>query len=173
MLIAKTRRIPLFFEATHLRDRAPALQRCMVYSVVMAGAFGQVHDSLMPPASPWSNLHLEFGALLLCSTIMRVFTRRAHRTPDSACDLLATRQLARLVYLLLYSLAGLRELAGISIYLWQGGTFDLGWVMIGNPHVGLQPKLSNLDSFQIYVVYGVIAIFTIRAEPLVFWNRVK
>lgn len=171
MFTVKANRPPTFLQATSLRDRASAVQRHMAYSVVVVGAYGQLRDSLIPQISPWSNLHVVFGVLLLWSTTMGVYTSVGRRAPNSTRDILATRQLARLVYLMLYSLAGLRELANISVYLWQGGIFDLGWVVVGNRGAGAQPNLSNMDSFQIYVIYGVVAIIMIRAEAIVFRDR--
>lgn len=173
MFTAKVSGPPAFLETKSLHDRASAIQRHMAYSVVIVGAYGQLRDSLVPAISPWSNLHVVFGILLLCSTTMGVYTNIGGRAPDLARDILATRQLARLVYLTLYSLAGLRELANISVYLWQGGTFDLGWVVVGNRSAGAQPNLSNMDSFQIYVIYGIIAIFMIRAETVALRDRGK
>jgi len=171
MFTAKASRLPAFLEAASLQDRASAVQRHMAYSVVIVGAYGQLHDSLIPQLSPWSNLHVVFGLFLLCSTTMGAYTSVGRLAPGSARDILTTRQLARLVYLMLYSLAGLRELANISAYLWHGGTFDLGWVVVGNRGAGAQPSLSNMDSFQIYVIYGVVAVFIIRAKAMVFRHR--
>jgi len=173
MFTAKTCRPPGFCDATPLLDGASAFARYMAYSVVIVGAYGQLHDSLIPPSSPWSNLHVAFGLLLLCSTTVGVYTNIIRHAPDPARDIRETRQLTRLVYLMLYSLAGLRECANIAVYLWQGGTFDLGWLVVGVRAAGAQPRLSNMESFQIYVMYGVVAIFMIRAEAIVFRERDK
>jgi cytochrome b561 len=173
MFVANALRPFAIFNGACLLRHAQRGHLGMACLVVVVGAYGQIHDALLPPASPWSDLHLGFGALLLCTIALRLRAAMRHFAVTPAADLRSsTRQLARPVYFLLYALAGLRELADISVYLGHGGTFDLGWIVVGNHGVGSPPMLPTMESFQVYVGYGLVAIVAIRIEAGSFRHRV-
>jgi len=130
-------------------NRTAHIERALACLVVIIGAYGQVHDSMVPPASPWSNSHLGFGAVLFASVAIRQLAWiRIRRKSDPPDLFAATRRTARLIYILLYSLAGLRELTNIACYRWHGGA------------VGAEAPA--MESFQIYLGYGAAALVALR-----------
>lgn len=111
-----------------------------------------------------SKLRVLFG-LALFSAIIARFVWELRRTDLSPVIELPAfnRHLKRQVYLLLYGLAAVKELVNIGIYVSRGGAFVVGGVHIGR-HIGNDAIMpAPFDDFKIYAVYGVAAIFLIRA----------
>jgi cytochrome b561 len=150
-----------------VRFKLPAvnIHRGLAAITALVGVTCQLCDSLVQPTrNTIFKLHVLFG-LALFSAILARFLWELHRTDlSTSIDIYAfNRQLKRQVYLLLYGLAGVKELANIGVYIWRGGAFILGDVHIGR-HIENDAILSPLfDDFKIYAVYGVASIFLIRA----------
>jgi len=165
MFVANTRRPSALLYGVYRPNKRVCIERTLACLVVMIGAYGQIHDSFAPPASPWSDLHLGFGAALFC--LVAVHKRAWIATCRESGELYqyaATCHSKRLIYILLYTLAGLRELSNIAAYLCHGGVYELGGIAIG--HGSFSPLLHPppIESFQIYLCYGAAAIFAIRAS---------
>lgn len=171
MVVAAVNRDPTVLNGTCIQYRAPRIQRGMAVLTILVGTYGQIHDALVSQATRSSDLHIGFGAILICSVALCIRSRITSPAGRAVDDIYTARQLSRLVYVLLYTLAGLREIANIGVYLGLGGTFDLGWIAIGHSNMGAPPELPTMDTFQIYVLYGTIAIILIRVKSGALWDR--
>jgi len=95
---------------------------------VVVGVTCQFCDALVQSSrNTISKLYVLFGLALFSALFSRFLweLRRAHLSP--AIDIHAlNRRLKRRVYLLLYGLAGVKELVNIGVYFWRGGAFVVG-----------------------------------------------
>jgi hypothetical protein len=149
MFAASDRRLFAFIDIAVRGKAASGAQRLLAIVVFVVGVFGQLHDSWANPTqSSGFNVHALFGFLLCGSIVVRFFGRLAgfaSPAPLSPQEVGAlTRRLTRLVYLLLYSLLGAKEIVGIVKSLRQGGA------------------IMHLEDFQIYLAYGLLALIIIR-----------
>jgi cytochrome b561 len=128
----------------HLRSAAP-LHAHFALLVLLVGLLGLIADAWTIPLPHRGNLHGLFGALLWAYVVAR-FYGRLRRSPRMQPDDIRafSRQLSRLVYLLLYFLAFFNLAIG---------------VLPAAPHSTL---LARAENFQIYLVYGMGALITIR-----------
>ncbi len=153
-----------FINKVRFESPSVNLHRGLAAITVLAGVACQLFDSLVHPiGNTTSKLHVLFGLALFSAIIARFVweLRRTHLSP--AIDISAfNRKLKRQVYLLLYGLAGMKELVSIGVYIWSGGAFVVGGIHIGR-HTGNDAiVLPPLDVFKIYAVYGVASFFLIR-----------
>jgi hypothetical protein len=106
-----------------------------------------------------ADLHAIFG-LLLCTLITAHFLLRLRRAvgapPAYVCQL--SRELSRMVYLLLYLIIGLRQMIGLADWLRYGSTAGFA-------------KFSANDDLLTVVAYGVVGLLLIRGLAFVVWRR--
>jgi hypothetical protein len=127
----------------------------MALLVLLVGVIGVFHDS--PPAQvleSWMNVHALFALLLWGLVIARFCLRLKYSAlalPSEIRDL--SRQLSRMVYLLLYAIIGIAQVIDAAGRLWQGGTFEF---RLG--HGGIGPG----EDFQAVVGCGLVALLVIR-----------
>jgi cytochrome b561 len=118
-------------------------------AIVSVGVAGLLHDLRHAQAAgSLINIPALFG-LLLCGLVAARFYRRAKHSPLVVpADIRDfSRQLSRMVYLLLYLTIGVRQLICIVDHIWRGGYRD-----------GFGPD----EGFQVFVVYGLVALAVIR-----------
>jgi uncharacterized RDD family membrane protein YckC len=114
--------------------------------VVLVGILGVIHDSWPQPLPHRGNLHVVFGVLLLVCVVVRFYGRMRQNPGMVLADIrLFSRQLAHLVYLLLYVLMSCRLIMDVA---------------------SAAPRWAILradEDFQSYLACGVLALVTIRA----------
>jgi hypothetical protein len=80
---------------------------------------------------PADNIHALFGLLLLGSVVARFLSETARSAPLQEADVRnLTRRLSRMVYLLLYLVAGLEQLIGRGVELRRDGAFIVACALI-------------------------------------------
>jgi cytochrome b561 len=128
----------------HLSSAAP-LHRHFALLVLVVGLLGLIADTWTLPLPHRGNLHVLFGALLWAYVLAR-FYGRLRRSPGMQPDDIRafSRHLSRLVYLLLYLLAFFNLAIGF---------------LRAAPHSTFMARAEN---FQIYLVFGLGALITIR-----------
>ena len=117
-----------------------------VLLVLVVGLLGLIQDSWPKPApASWMNLHIVFGALLWVCVVARFYggMRRSPGMLPAEIQALS-RQLSRLVYLLLYGLM----FFGLIIGILRTALHD--------------PIVGGAENFQSYLVGGLAALVTIR-----------
>ena len=128
----------------------------MALLVLLVGVLGVFHDS--PPAQvleSWMNVHALFALLLWGLVIGRFCLRLKYSALALPSDIREfSRQLSRMVYLLLYAIIGIAQVIDAAGCLWQSGTFEF---QLG--HGGVGPG----EDFQAFVGCGVVALLLIRA----------
>ena len=125
------------FDRRNIRKWPCAFHSSAALAALAAGVAGLITDSgLDPDQAARVGLHALFGILLSFSVIARFYwgMKDSPLMPPNAIYAL-TRQLSRSVYLLLYSLLGLKLLLDAT----HGGTF------------------ASAQEFQVYLAYGVFA----------------
>jgi hypothetical protein len=107
------------------------------------------------------NAHMMFG-LFLCSLIVLRFHCRLKRiAPMLRAPLLQaqirdlSRELSRTVYLFLYMVIGIRQLAGLANWLMPGGAPE--------------PGFAAGEDMRAIVVYGLVGLILIRVLAFGFW----
>jgi len=165
LIAANLRQSLALIYQVHFKLYSVKAHRSLAGITALVGAGCQLHDSFVyPKRNNIFELHVLFGLALVSAIIARFLweVRRSHLS--LAVDIhVFNRQLHRQVYLLLYALAGVKELANIGVYWWRGGEFVMGGVHIGR-HMGNDAiVLPPFDDFEIYAVYAVASIFLIRA----------
>ena len=142
------------------RRRRAALRWSMMILVVAAGVLGLYGDS--EPGrllAQWFNVQALFGLLLWALVLGRFYGRVNYGPPLPAADIgRLSRHLSRMVYLLLYSILGLRQLIALGIFIAHGGTFDFGLFHL-TPDRGI---FEPTEEFRVFLVYGLLALVIIR-----------
>ena len=150
-----------------------APEACTALLVVVIGTVGLIaHSWPRQIVESWINIHLLFG-LLLCGWIMIRFQRRLSQSPcmfpQDARGL--SRQLSRLVYLVLYGVIGLKQGIGIVSSLWHGGAVDFSLFDEGLRH-GPDTQVFNLhDDFQLFLASGLVPLVIVRVMAFRLWLR--
>jgi cytochrome b561 len=132
----------------------------LVWVVCAVGIAGLVRDSWPSPVQGhWINLHAAFGASLWALAVAR-FRQHAHTlgVPPELDFRRLCRQPSRTVYLVLYVVFGAEQVIRAGALLWNCKA--LGTVH----HAVLQPPESLHD----FLVYGIIALLTIRALAVLY-----
>ena len=126
--------------------RSTAFDTGLALLVVFIGILGLFHDSWAANTrGSWINIHALFGALLWASVIVRFYGRVKHSRPMPLTDIAVfSRQLSRMVYLLLYILLGIHQIICCAAFMWRGGTTGMG------------------EDLRSYLGYGLIALITIH-----------
>lgn len=138
------------------RERPPRLSAaiifhgCVTLAVASVGVAGVLHDASRPAAATW-NIHALFGALLLLSVGAKYAWQVRHAGLENTLAVTAfARGLSRQLYILLYALAGIKEL--------------LYFLPSGSAHALNAPAAAFADSmkeFQSYAAYGFLALAAI------------
>ena len=139
---------------------------------VLVGVFGLVRDSwlAMAPTSR-SCMHALFGLLLVGLVIARFLWWLKHSPPVQKADIRRfSRQLSRLIYLVLYLVIGTKQIIGIVNFMWHGGILDFGLLLDNDGAQGLGIYKSTAD-FRAILVCGLIALALIRG--LAFWTWLR
>jgi hypothetical protein len=128
---------------------ATAFHRSAPICVAFIGILGLLHDAgVIGPAAAWTNIHALFGLALLVAVLEQFHWRMKHAASAPAADIDGiSRHLSLHVYLLLYVLVGARQIITMSAYSWQG----------------IAVKSQPPEALQGYLLYGVLALVTIRA----------
>lgn len=150
-----------------------ALYGCATLHVVVIGVLGLLEGSwLRQMLESWINIHALFGLLLFGLVIARYQWRvkqSPRMQPTDTCEL--SRQLSRMVYLLLYVVIGVREMIGIVNSLWHAGSVDFNLFderfRNGPDRAGWNPK----DDFQLFIASGLVALIFVRALTCGLWLR--
>lgn len=163
-ILGHRRRSLAFINKVPVVSPSAHIHRGLAGTTVLVGIAGQVvvsvsHSTRHSPVI----LHMLFGVMLFSAIVAR-FLWELHRTRLSpAIDIRALhRELNRQVYILMYGLAGVKELVVIAVYIWRGGAFAVGGMDMGRHIRNDAATLPPFDDFQIYVIYGVAAIYLIR-----------
>ena len=139
---------------------------------VLVGVFGLVRDSrlAMAPTSR-SCVHALFGLLLVGLVIARFLWWLKHSPPSQKADIRRfSRQLSRLIYLVLYLVIGTKQIIGIVNFMWHGGILDFGLLLDNDSAQDLGIYKSTAD-FRAILVCGLIALALIRG--LAFWTWLR
>ena len=150
-----------------------ALCGCATLLVVVIGVLGLLEGSwLRQMLESWINIHALFG-LLLCGLVIARYQWRVEQSPrmkpTDTREL--SRQLSRIVYLVLYVVIGVREMIGIVNSLWHGGSVDFNLFderfRNGPDRAGWNPK----DDFQLFIASGLVALIFVRVLTCRLWLR--
>ena len=149
-----------------------ALYWGMALLAVLVGVFGLVHDSWLATAlTSGSRLHVLFGLLLVGLVVARFYWWLKHSPPAQKADIRRfSRQLSRLVYLVLYLVIGAKQIIGIVNFMWHGGILDFGLLLDNDSAQDLGIYKSTAD-FRAILVCGLIALVLIRG--LAFWTWLR
>jgi cytochrome b561 len=144
----------------------------MALLAVLVGVFGLVHDSWLATAlTSGSRLHVLFGLLLVGLVVARFYWWLKHSPPAQKADIRRfSRQLSRLVYLVLYLVIGAKQIIGIVNFMWHGGILDFGLLLDNDSAQDLGIYKSTAD-FRAILVCGLIALVLIRG--LAFWTWLR
>jgi cytochrome b561 len=133
-----------------LADRAAAIaaQWFVALSVLAVGVAGVLGDSWQQPATR-VNMHTLFGVLLLLAVIAKFAWHARHAALRNALAVAAcARLLTRQLYVLLYVLAGVKEIQYFLPLFRTAGTLNA-------PEVSLADSMKVL---QFYLAYGFLAL---------------
>lgn len=128
---------------------AVVLHSIVTVPVLLIGLLSVLQDSRQTPhaASAWTALHVSFGVLLCASIIVQFIWRITHVGFRSVADIAAfARLLTRRVFILLYGLAGVKEIQ---------------WVL-GSLGPTRQLRAETMRDLQCYLLYGLLALVLIR-----------
>jgi cytochrome b561 len=149
-----------------------ALYWGMAVLAVLVGDFGLVRDSwhaMAPTSRSW--VHALFGLLLVGLVIAQFLWWLKHSPPAQKADIrLFSRQLSRLIYLVLYLVIGTNQIIGIVNFMWHGGILDFGLLLSNDSAQDLGIYKSTAD-FRAILVCGLIALALIRS--LAFWTWLR
>jgi cytochrome b561 len=149
-----------------------ALYWGMAVLAVLVGIFGLVRDSWLATAlMSRSGVHALFGLLLVGLVIARFYWWLKHTPPAQNADIRRfSRQLSRLVYLVLFLVIGAKQITGIVNFMWHGGILDFGLLLNSDNARDLGIYKSTAD-FRAILVCGLIALALIRG--LAFWTWLR
>jgi cytochrome b561 len=120
----------------------------------------------------WINIHALFG-LLLCGLVFARCRWRVGHSPAMLADDIRglSRHLSRIVYLILYSVIGAREIIYILNSLWHDGAVNFNLfdqhIRNGPDHASWNPK----DDFQLLLASGLFALVFVRVLAYGLWLR--
>jgi cytochrome b561 len=146
----------------------------MALLVVVVGTAGLVaHSWVRQIVESWINIHVLFG-LLLCGWVIvrhQLRVKWSHRMLPSDVRELA-RQHSRIVYLVLYSVLGLKLIVSIVTSISHGDSvsfslFD-GRILNGPDSKVFDPR----DDFQLFLASGVLALVVVRVMAFRLWLRI-
>ena len=149
--------------------RLIALYGCAALLVVVIGVVGLLGASGQM-LEVWVSIHALFGLLLCGLVLARCRWCVKHSPPMSLADVRQlSRQLSRIVYVLLFVVLGVREIIGILNSLWHGGAVDFNLFDArfrnGPDFEGFNPK----DGFQLFVASGLFALIFVRGLAFRLW----
>lgn len=132
-----------------------AFHRSLGLLVASVGVLGVLLDSSrMQTYASWINIHALFGSLLWLWVVIRFHGRIRRSLHASPTEIRAfTRRLSRTVYLLLYFLMCVKQIASIARF-----TPD-------------RTTIGSAEDFQVYLAYGVLALVTIHGLAAL-WRHV-
>lgn len=142
--------------------------------VVVVGVLGILRaSSARHLVESWINIHVLFG-LLLCGFLLAryrwPFTHEPWLLPSDSREL--SRHLSRIVYLLLYTIVGVRQSIGLVASLWHGGT--IGFNLADEPlRYGADGKVVDTRDFQMFLASALCVLIMIRVFAFRLWLRFK
>jgi cytochrome b561 len=134
-------------------------------ALVAASPLRQIIESLV-------NIHLLF-AVLLCTLLITRYRWLVEHPSQLTCAAIneLSRQSSRIVYTILYSAMGLREINGLIGTIFHVGAADFRF-FDEHFHGAPQAVLFNLrDDCQTFLATGLLALISIRALAFVLWRR--
>jgi hypothetical protein len=156
----------------HPRVSTPkVLYGCLAMLTVAVGELGLVPASPLRQAlESWINIHLLFE-LLLCTLVVTRYRWCVERSPQMTSVLIKalSRQLSRVVYLVLYGVIGVREIVALENSISHGTALDL---RLWGEHFrnGLERAVFNSrDDAQVFLACGILALLCVRALAWRLW----
>jgi cytochrome b561 len=149
-----------------------ALHGCVAVVTVAIGVLGLLADSWpRQMLESWINIHALF-ALLLCGLVLSRCGWRVRHSPRMLpADIRElSRQLSRIVYLLLYVVIGARQIMGILASSWHGSAVEFNLFdarFRGPDYAGFNPK----DDFQLFLASGLTVLIIVRVLVFGLWLR--
>jgi hypothetical protein len=142
---------------------------CAATLVVAVGVLGLVDDAWLRRAiESWVNIHALFGQLLGGLVLARFYTYSKRTDVRAPADIREfSRQMTRMVYLILYVVIGARQI----ISLWHGGIVDLN---LFDKHFRHAPDRHGFDlknDFQALFVCGLCVLALVRVVAFRMWLR--
>jgi cytochrome b561 len=127
-----------------------------VLPALAVGVMGVLDDSWLRQAlTSWANIHTLFGALLLLSVLAQFAWHVGHAAFVNTAEIAVhARSLSRQIYLLLYTLAAVKEIQ----FLWT--SYGSGTSVDSGASVGALADF--MKSFQAYVACGILALLAVR-----------
>jgi cytochrome b561 len=155
--------------ACYRQKMVTALHGCIALVAVVIGVVGLLGASGQM-LEVWVSIHALFGLLLCGLVLARCRWCVKHSPPMSLADVRQlSRQLSRIVYVLLFVVLGVREIIGILNSLWHGGAVDFNLFDArfrnGPDFEGFNPK----DGFQLFVASGLFALIFVRGLAFRLW----
>jgi hypothetical protein len=149
-----------------------ALYGCIALVAVAIGVLGLIGASWQRQMlESWINIHALFGLLLCGLVFSRCWWRVKHSPRMLPADIRElSRNLSRIVYLLLYVVIGVRLLIGILNSIWHGGAVDFNLFderFRGPDYAGFDPK----DDFQLFLATGLSVLIIVRVVTSRLWLR--
>jgi hypothetical protein len=150
-----------------------ALYGCIAVATAAIGVLGLLRGPWAPRVlDSWNCVHGLF-ALLLCGLVFARFRWHVTHSPRMLpADIhRLTRHLSRTVYLMLYAVIGVREIAGIVSSLWHGGSVDFNLFderfRNGPDYAAFNPR----DDFQLFIGSGLVVLIFVRTLTCRLWFR--
>ncbi len=149
-----------------------ALYWGMAALAVWVGVFGLIRDSWLAMAlTSRSRVHALFWLLLVGLVLARFLWWLKHSAPAQKADIRRfSRQLSRLIYLILYLVIGTGQIIGIVNFMWHGGTLYFGLLLDSDSAHDLGIYKATAD-FRAILVCSLIALALIRG--LAFWTWLR
>src|ERR1700679_1471514 len=147
------------------------LYGCVALVAVVIGVLGLAASWPRQMLESWINIHALFGLLLCGLVFSRCWWRVKHSPRMLPADIRElSRNLSRIVYLLLYVVIGVRQLIAILNSIWNGGAVDFNLFderFRGPDYAGFNPK----DDFQLFLATGLSVLIIVRVVTSRLWLR--
>jgi cytochrome b561 len=161
---------------THASSRQRTLKAlfgCGALLVATIGVLGLLDGSWpRKMLESWINIHALFGLLLCGLVIARYQWHLGHSPcmlPTEIREL--SRDLSRIVYLLLYVVMGIRQSIGIINSIWHGGAVEFNLfddrLRNGPDRASWNPR----DDFQLFLATGIFVLIVVRVFAFRLWLR--
>jgi cytochrome b561 len=149
--------------AQRVRPDVP-LYRGIAALVVVVGVLGiRGEAGLMAAMTSTTYVHILFGSLLWGLVISRFCWWLKYSPSCKTAEVREfSRQLSRMVYLILYLVIGVKQIFGIVNFMWLGGTSGFELLRDNAGGVPGFAMLVPTTDCQVILAYGLIALVLIR-----------